>query len=94
MWIGFGPINDMPTYKLRPNTRRSHNSTWTEQRERQLLLYVEDGVPIPDIAEKMGLSIGAIQGKLSRMESGYIPRIGPTPKEKFIDQLLKKKGIK
>jgi DNA-binding CsgD family transcriptional regulator len=87
-------LEDMATYRLKNNSKRSHNSTWTDERELKLIEMLENNMDPKDIAETLGVSLSSVKGKMARLECGYVPRIGPTPKEKFIDELLKKKGIK
>lgn len=70
---------------------RPHNSTWTTEREKQLKKMFNRGTEVKKIAEKFGISDAAVRQKLERMGLLYKPKEGPTPKELFIDELLRKK---
>lgn len=70
---------------------RPHNSTWTDAREAKLKKMYNRGTAIKTIAKSFGVSDAAIRQKLERMGMLYEKKEGPTPKEKFIDELLRKK---
>lgn len=85
---------ELAKYKLKKNISRTHNSTWTRKREKLLIELIEAETDILVIANKFSLSVSAIKGKLARLECSYVKRVGPTPLEKAVDEILKRKGIK
>jgi len=77
-----------------PYGKKPPNSTWTRKREKELVNLYNKGISYKEIAKHFDVFDSAVRQKVERMGLLYVKRVGDTPLESFVDELMEERGIK